>query len=354
MSNATGLLMTLCATLQELHYDSIEEGMVMLLAEHCSTFKKLACHFHTNVTQESIQLLCCTNFQLVRIEFDGNSVTHDLILAILAACPAIKEVVLGEDGSAARFSLLSSHAIRTLTLLSVWPVECRIFSSDSSGRCCEVFFNEPVELNFLRTMPLPIRGITFRWRYGSHIAADLLRVLADSHGHTLEKCKLFLHESMNRTDLQYFLSRCPNMSDLSLNFQKRPTDLIDDTDMRNLSLWCPRIAKLELNCCAVAITDESVGYALKRWSANNITAFHLCDCQLLTDAVLPIIEKCCPQLHSMCVPSTSFSKEAVLQFVLNISNNWVFSSVEPPYELRDWLEGELRKHGTLWKRVKVC
>lgn len=115
--------------------------------------------------------------------------------------------------------------------------------------------------------------------------------------------------------------------------------------MRELPLWCPRISKLQLDKCAPSIIDASLSCALERWSTNNFTALGLFGCELLTDAVLPIIEKCCPQLISLGVEGTKISKEALLQFVMSIANNKVFRLVETVSDSHFWMVAELRKHG---------
>lgn len=185
-----------------------------------------------------------------------------------------------------------------------------------------------------------------------NVSANMLRALADFHGPTLEKCDVVLALDVFAADLQYFISRCPNMVELLLEGFD-PRGLIDDAGMRNLPLWCPRISKLKLYCCAEDITDEALCFALEKWSANGITLLDLYRCQLLTDAVLPVIERCCPRLVSLSLQA-KVSKEALLQFVLSISKNKVFSLVEPGgWHLRDWLKAELKTHAALWKKVAV-
>lgn len=313
MSNANMLLVRVGVTLEDLHCDFVDELMVMTLTQHCKALRKLSCIFPHTVTAEAIVALCSNNSQLTHVDFSGKHVTNDVILSILAACPNMRDVALGVRCKVT-YDLLSAPAVQELDRVSLWPFDLRFSPCEAGGsrRCCEMAVN--ADTGFLSALiaisPLLIRAITFSdGQYVVVATPDVLRALADFHGWSLEKCKLNFWDDVKQDDVQYFLSRCPNMVDLSLTSSSRNEGiLIDDKDMRNLPLWCPRISKLELVDCAMDITDESVSYALDKWSAKNITAIVLRGCHLLTDGLLPVIERCCPKLTLLNVQGMKLSK----------------------------------------------
>lgn len=294
------------------------------------------------------------------VDFNSGIITDVLLLSIFSACPSIREVVLGEYCEIDPSALLTSHTVHALDSLIMESFVFRMFPCESSRSkcCCEIVIKDGGDMAFLHTFfantLMAMRGITFSESDSVPITTDMLRILADAYGHSLEKCELHLSNDIEQEDMQYFLSHCPNMVELSLTTCLDDNILIDDADMRNLPVWCPRIAKLELIDCAVDIADDSFIYALERWSANSITAINLQGCRLLTDAVLPVIERCCPQLTSLSVRYTSFSKEALLQFVVTVAQNAVFCLLEVDHISRVWIVHKLKtKHGKLWRKLKV-
>lgn len=146
-------------------------------------------------------------------------VTNDF-LSVLAACPWIRELELGQshreitDFSALCLSMLS----KTWNLVSA--IICLSFrSNDGTGRCCEIFANGRANLEFLCTFP----GISCG--EGAVFAAHVLRHVGDIFGRTFEKCDIFLGEDVSPADLQSFLSRCSNIFDLTLTPHRNPEHL---------------------------------------------------------------------------------------------------------------------------------
>lgn len=175
------------------------------------------------------------------MSFIGKLVTNDIILSILTACPWIREVVVGEPNTISHPSLLASPAVHALDSLKVWPFEYRFYPSKySTGRCCDVVIRRRANMYILCTLAVAIRGLDCA-DYGIGFFADSLSMLADTHGLTLERCNLLLGDDVNTAEMEYFLSRCPNMVELSLTPHGDKRALIDNACLRSLPLWCPRI-----------------------------------------------------------------------------------------------------------------
>lgn len=361
MSKVVALLSAVCDTLEELHCDRMDEQLVLALTDHCRSLKKLSGYFHDNATSASIMSLCANSSHLITVDFNSSIITDELLVSILSACPAIRDVVLGEYCEIDPSELLSSPVVHALDSFTMRSFVFRMFPCESprSKRCCEIeAMRKPVfhdgELPFLRSFSteaaMLIRSITISKSSGFTITGEYLRMVA---GCAMQKCVLYLAYGVQQADVQYFLSHCPNMVDLPLSSHGDRT-LIDDTDMRNLPLWCPRIAKLELIACATDISDESLSCALEAWSVNSISVINLHGCRLLTDAVLPVIERYCPRLTSLSTMDTRFLKETLLQFVIFMAQNKVFCFLEADYLARSWIADELKtNHGAVWNQVKV-
>lgn len=222
------LLLAVCATLEEFYCNSTDKRMVQTLTAHCTTLKKLNCFFHLGVTAESIKALCSNNSQLAHVEFNGAPMSSGLILSILAACPWIRDVVFTDyEGKTSHSGLLSSNLLQGLDMFRMWPFEYNFSPCESghSRRCCEIVVHEHTEStpSFIRTLftttSFAIRGFTLNESVHIVISANSLRLLVDAHGDTLEKCELCLFYDVNRANIQDFLSRCPNMMELTLTLR---------------------------------------------------------------------------------------------------------------------------------------
>lgn len=345
------------AGLEELHCEGANDLMLRRLAVSCAQMKKITFSSIHSLSSSAMVLFCSSNPQLHCIYMDGPAVTDALVQAALLTCPLLKELDIGMR-SAVTYELLSfitnSAFINKLAFVHLSGTLIRFHPQ---GEGCEVTVRHRAALCgpscCLSCLNIPIRELTLSQGDGAVIHRSDLRLLADLHGSALLVATLMLSADIERADVQYFLSHCPNMCKLFMSAVDEGRSLLSNDDLRNLPSWCPRITRIGLIDCAVDLTDDSVIYALSRWSCNHMTKVNFYGCRLLTDTILPYIEEYCPDLIELYLWHTGITKEALLGTMLCLSKNGVFHEVTAPdLQSKHWIADQQKK--SKWKLRKVC
>lgn len=329
------IIAALCSSLEGLAC-SVDDWMLTNLAEVCQRLTGVAFICDRVASQESMTHFCRTNPLLSHVCLYDSS--DEVGMAVLSECPQLQEIEI-DDGSMKLLITMANAAstsARNLARVQVRNIVCTfgLSSSDRQQRCCDIvvvhYDGWDNMDDLVSALTIPIRRISLGSENAviSEFALEMLHVL---HGHALEVVQFLFWDDFDPIQVQTFLMHCPNLTELSFTAIDE-SSLIDNDALRKLPMWCPRISKLELIRCAIELTDDSIGYALEKWSANKITVLNLDDCSL-TDAVLPKIAQHCPHLISLSVERNLLSKEALLAFRLEISKNQVFKNLKAPDEV---------------------
>lgn len=356
-------------SIEQLHCEGIDDWLMLALADHCTNLRQLTCCSIDKLEVTSMMAFCASNPHLSHVTIDGPAVTNDMVAVMLTARSLMKEIHIGTR-SAATLDVLEfitgndSGYENKLTQFTLSGTVIKFFPSSSSSNSssnkgyCEVTVKHRGELfasrSSLRHLRTPLHHILHSRGDCGIISSNELRLLADLHGHTLEYASLMPGDSVQRSDVQYFLMHCPHLRTLFFSTEHEDVDLLSDEDVRNLPTWCPDINRFGFIDCAPGLTDDALIYALSKWSPNNIDKINLYGCRLVTDKALTAIQQYCPNIGALYVWRTAISKEALLDTMLALSENRALYEVAPPdVQSKVWITAQMRKHKWILRNVRL-
>lgn len=201
-------------------------------------------------------------------------------------------------------------------------------------------------IDFLRCLTWPIHDLGEETH--AVLSKPAMALLADKFGSELEALWIEVPADVAVKDLMNLLSRCPLLEQIELH-QNVSRSLLEDDDLLQLSGFCPKLNALRLGRgSAKNITDSGLVKALKRWPL--ICDLQLIGCNLLTDAAVPQILQCLPDLEMFNVGLCNISKECMLTVTLHPSR---LTDITPSTSAdKVWIEQELKGKNLDWKLSK--
>lgn len=360
-----GICMPICNTLEDLSCDRVDDMLLWRLARCCQRITSVSWESVECMQTASLLAFFAANSHMQRIYFGGKIVTNTLLHGILAVCPDLEYVHIGETSPATidMFTAFSNPTHAKLKQVDMLNVTVRFISTPT--RVCEVatigtgFGDYDFTCNdmddLLGALHTPMRSLRIDQSAFLEVSVDAsnICILANLHGRSLQVLDLWF--DAERAEVQYFLKRCPNLVEMFLH-SATAGNHITNNDMLDLPAWCPKLTKMGLCNCAVDLSDEALASALKAWSPN-ITVLELFGCRGLTDAFLPLLAQACPRLHDLSVRNTLFSKEALVDCVLSCApdrnNRGDWRLICPNNGSTDWIKAQLVPSGKFSKFLVV-
>lgn len=337
------IVVSVRSTLQELHCDGLDDMAVQRMATRCAAMTVISWQkCHPTLQAATILSFCANNSSLKYISLDSCAVTNALIESIACECAALQKIMLSDRCKTdipLINALSTAGSIRYVYMSSIWFGLAD--EAGSGSRVCDVTWHSnctPASvMAVLSIIQLPIRTMDHQGQQGwVRVNQQMLQMLAE-HGSSLAKVEIALDRSITRADIQAFLVRCVNLTNLSLTEGQN----VEDEDLRNLPVYCPHLNKLCLNA-ASKLTDDAVIAALEGLAHNNMKCIVLHGSALLTDAVLLKIDQCCPHLIELSLHGTAVTKEAVLEFLLSRPKPCALKKFTPPTrEMREWVKEQV-------------
>lgn len=317
----TGVIATMHGTLQDLRCDGLDDWAVHQMAQHCRGMRKISWRTCApSLRAETILAFCSSNRLLSLFDVDARGVTDELMPAVAALCPELKEIVLGER-CAVSCSLLSMLTVSS-KLQSISLPQALLTAGRGQGRGVSDLTAlslsttntlAPVDaLHLLAAVQLPIRRLSSKAQHPLACDSAALRLLGDRHGSSLTKVELrLIPHAVAKEDLLHFLSSCSGMRSLFLECPQR-MPMVEDDLLRRLPVLCPHLEHMAVSHCGALLTDSAVCCYLRGTAGERLRVIALCGCPLLTDAVLQQIQTSCFSLASLLMVDTSVTKEGML------------------------------------------
>lgn len=344
----TAMICRFGSTMKDVMCDAMGDVGVQALTASCASLEKLTVYNSDAITQANeLVKLCCRN-PLKHLALGQHnklitSLNDDHVQEIVTHCPALTTVCLYKcDVTGSIVGLLMGlHGIERIDFSGV-----RISVFTEKQRVCQVECGRQVSRDqFVKDMfdaiTIPIKSIYASVAYAA-LCKHTLRLLAVEHSQTLDTFQCALDMDVELADMRFFIAKCRNLNHLRLSF-RQPLFSFEDEDIRNLPIYCPSLTSLGVSDCASRITDAAFLEFLEGYRASEMYNLDLEGCARLTDAVLDKLPESLPRLTMLNVRNTSFSKEAVLAFLLKGMNLQSFQF--PTTEVQSWVVEQLTARG---------
>lgn len=328
------------STLHTLHCDVLDDWSVWKLSRCCSRLRAISWQSCQGLQTETLLAFCESNLMLTHFDVNSPAVTDASMESIANSCAALRVIRLGDTCSVslALLTTLTANKLCNLMLCGV----CLSFQDDP--RCCEVVWkdrNSAAQTHaLLSLLHAPVWRFVMQSRRSKWVRFNKssLHLLSNRPTHALKEIELGLEDDVSAADVHQLLINCPSLELLFVQ-SAQPRSLLEDDIVQSLPRCCPRLREFSFVNSAINLTDQAITAALIGLAQNDITYIHLRSCYLLTDAVLGVIEDCCPHLNTLSlVNSTAITEEALLDFLL-IKPKPTLSRLRPPTrEATAWIQ----------------
>lgn len=206
---------------------------------------------------------------------------------LLANCPAIERVMLGNDSCGRQTGLSAMLTNR---------------KKDGKKVCCLVF-KDPLILEVIATISIPIHRV--QTYYGSQMTAATLQQLVDRFGADLDHLDVASGNPMSAADCMNLWSRCPNLETLDGTFS--------DETLSLLPSYCPHVTSLTISDQS-QITEAVLLEALRNYASGAGSDFHhlaIGGCKEASYSFLVQLCELMPNLHHLSLTRVQCDQHAL-------------------------------------------
>lgn len=333
-----------CTRLSEFYTDDgrpINDDVISAFAMNCKDLKKLVLRSAQRVTDAAMVSLATYSKHLQTLRLLGlKTAATDQGLALLCqGCPELSVLCLaGFRLTAPGVSAVAQHCGTRLTELETIHLDSAAWSTlPEVGVACvsrlqklvthwrhwQLLGDQAVHLTTLRSLRIDLP---------SEIAESTLLLHAKGRYQHLTCLSMDLHDSVQESTVQAFLSQVPSLTDLTL----RTCTSVTDSIVCDLARRCPRLTKLSLHgaghlsdasllslsqrCTGLEVldlphcpnfTDDGVLALLQ--ACGRLAALSLTSSERITDAVVLALAQHCPRLRELNVADCPLISAGALQ-----------------------------------------
>lgn len=370
-------------TLEVLECDSLGDLTLQLITPCCRNLTRIASTMSYMKDNSYLLGFCAANPNLQVVDFsyapgetesgawiNSKHFTDEFVEQLSAHCPNLQDIIFDMCHDNMECTVLPvvlgncKDLQRIIILDTLLTFHC---DSQTGSRYCEVNWignvwidrTEKSIIALINSIPVPIhrfgggfkveaddedegyeneeKGIISAWVNGR-----VCEVLAKHSGNTLRHVALYLSDAICTADIHFLLSRCPNLTNLSLTGAgATQATVVDQSVIKELHRYCPHLVDIKLSSCANSVPAAAVVEMLTSFRGNDMSEIAFDGCKLLTNAVLDKIQELFPELQCLSVrSSTLMTKEKVLQYLIE-SARTLRSFCPPSKKMVNWLNNKL-------------